>query len=493
VLFNSYEFIGVYLPIVVALFFIMARLNHRLAAASLAVASVAFYGYWDVRYVPLLLGSVAFNYLFGVAISRNARNGASPATVRAWLACGIAGDLVLLGYFKYFNFLLGSAAAIAGADWNIVPIVLPLGISFFTFTQIAFLVDTSQGKAQEYNFVHYTLFVTYFPHLIAGPILHHKEMMPQFAKPEIYRISLENLAIGGTIFIIGLFKKLDLADGLAHVVARVFEAPAGTRFVAMEAWAAVLGYALQLYFDFSGYSDMAVGLSRLFGIKLPINFNSPYKAANIIEFWRCWHMTLSRFLRDYLYIPLGGNRHGSGRRYLNLMITMALGGLWHGAGWTYVIWGSLHGLYLVANHGWQHLGGGRILSRLLGRLWRPTACLLTFGCVCVAWVFFRAPDVEHALDILRGMTGINGVLSSAMHIGKRDTVEMLPLLAIVWLLPNAYEFMARVEPALTAGLQLRPRRLQWRPTVPMALAIGVMGFLCITLLRRVTPFLYFQF
>jgi len=317
--------------------------------------------------------------------------------------------------------------------------------------------------------------------------------MPQFDKPEIYRVSLENLAVGGTIFIIGLFKKLMLADDMARLVHRIFEAPAGTSFSMTEAWAGTLAYALQLYFDFSGYSDMAIGLSRLFGIKLPINFNSPYKADNIIEFWRRWHMTLSRFLRDYLYIPLGGNRHGSARRYLNLMITMALGGLWHGAGWTYVIWGCLHGFYLVVNHGWLRIGGGRVLAHLLGPLARPVACLLTFVCVCVGWVFFRATDVGQALALLHGMAGLDGLWSDTMLIGKRQMAEILPLLAIVWVLPNTYEFMARVEPALTAGLELRPGLLQWRPSVPMAILVGVMGFLCITLLRRVTPFLYFQF
>lgn len=264
-------------------------------------------------------------------------------------------------------------------------IILPIGISFYTFTQIAFLVDTYQEKVNEYRFIHYLLFVTYFPHLIAGPVLHHKEMMPQFADSRIYKFSTTDFAVGLTIFCIGLAKKVLIADNLAPYANPLFSgADAPSLFIA---WGGVLAYTFQLYFDFSAYSDMAIGLSRLFGVKLPLNFNSPYKATNISEFWGRWHMTLSRFLMDYLYIPLGGNRTGIIRRYRNLITVMLLGGLWHGAGWNFVIWGGLHGVYLIIHHGWGKL------SELLNFpvnlvLWRLTATSITFLSVCFAWVFF---------------------------------------------------------------------------------------------------------
>jgi D-alanyl-lipoteichoic acid acyltransferase DltB (MBOAT superfamily) len=262
------------------------------------------------------------------------------------LASAIAVNLILLGYFKYANFFADNLNHFAGTALPIGQVILPLGISFFTFTQIAFLVDTYQGKVKEFNFVHYTLFVTYFPHLIAGPVLHHKEMMPQFAKRNVCHLNWDNVAVGLSIFVLGLAKKVLIADSLAEFATPIFSAvAAGGQPMLFEAWIGALAYTLQLYFDFSAYSDMAIGISLMFNVRLPMNFNSPYKATSIIDFWRRWHMTLSRFLRDYLYIPLGGSRNGKAQRYLNLMITMLLGGLWHGAGWTFVIWGGLHGFY----------------------------------------------------------------------------------------------------------------------------------------------------
>ena len=328
--------------------FTASRYSHNLAALWLTAASLFFYGWWDVRFVGLLLGSIVFNYGAGYLIGNGFFN-----KLKLLLTCAIISNLLLLGYFKYANFFIENLNHLAGSALTISEFILPLGISFFTFTQIAFLVDTYQGKVKEYNFIHYALFVTYFPHLIAGPVLHHKEMMPQFKEPSTYFFSYENLLAGLTIFFMGLFKKVVLADGIAEYVGPVFAAPAaGIPLTFLDTWGGALCYTLQLYFDFSGYSDMAIGLSRLFGVTLPLNFHSPYKSVNIIEFWRRWHMTLSHFLRDYLYIPLGGNRKGNVRRHLNLIITMLLGGLWHGAGWTYVLWGGLHGLYLVINHGW---------------------------------------------------------------------------------------------------------------------------------------------
>ena len=339
-LFNSYTFILLFLPVAVGVFFALGRISHALAAGWLVAASLFFYAWWSPAYVGLLLGSVLFNYAMGRTLARAHASGAVRAARRG-LALAVGCNLALLAYYKYMNFFLANVDALRGSPVHHLDIILPLGISFFTFTQIAFLVDTFQGKVKEYKFVHYTLFVTYFPHLIAGPILHHAEMMPQFAQRRVYRPNARYLAAGLTIFCIGLCKKVLIADEIAVYVAPVFGAAAEGRAVGLaDAWLGALAYTLQLYFDFSGYSDMAIGLSKMIGVRLPLNFASPYKAVNIIEFWRRWHMTLSRFLRDYLYIPLGGDRKGAARRYLNLLATMVLGGLWHGAGWTFIVWGG---------------------------------------------------------------------------------------------------------------------------------------------------------
>jgi alginate O-acetyltransferase complex protein AlgI len=336
-LFNSHEFISAFLPIVFAGFFLAARLSTRFATAWLCAASLAFYAWWSPIYVLLLLGSICVNYCIGREIGRRAAQ-ERMLIARQLLFGGIAINVVVLGYFKYTGFfvqMLGSAVP------PVVTIILPLGISFYTFTQIAYLVDAYRGKVAGYDPLHYALFVTYFPHLIAGPILHHNEMIPQFERPSTYRFSYENISAGMTIFFIGLFKKVILADGIAPPVGPIFDAAAaGVQLTFLEAWVGALCYSFQLYFDFSGYCDMAIGISRLFGIALPLNFHSPYKAENIIEFWRRWHMTLSRFLRDYLYIPLGGSRTTLRRRHVNVMVTMLLGGLWHGAGWTFILWGG---------------------------------------------------------------------------------------------------------------------------------------------------------
>jgi len=410
VLFNSYIFLFLFLPVVFVGFFQLGKYSRSLAALWLFAASLFFYGWWNPAYVGLLLASVVFNYGIGIALSKEHGRG---HVVRAtWvLRVGIAADLCILGYFKYANFFVQNLDSALNSGWRIETVVLPLGISFFTFTQIAFLVDAYRGEVKEANFVHYGLFVTYFPHLIAGPVLHHKEMMPQFAHPATYKVHWENLSVGLTLFAIGLFKKVVLADGVAPFVSPVFATAAdGGMLTFVEAWGGALAYTFQLYFDFSGYSDMAIGLSRLFGVTLPLNFDSPYKSVNIIEFWRRWHITLSRFLRDYLYFALGGNRKGGIRRYVNLMVTMLLGGLWHGAGWTFVIWGGLHGLYLVMNHGWQQVrkafGQDVKSSTWHGRLASMT---LTFIVVVMAWVFFRAQNIDVALRILSGMAGFNGL------------------------------------------------------------------------------------
>ena len=414
-LFNSSLFIFGFLPATLLGFFVAARCSARLALAWLTAASVVFYGWWNPAWVPLMLASVAFNFIAGRELARR-QDGEHAGPFGRWssaslLRAAIGADLALLVYFKYAGFIAENLAVLTDSTWRWNAPELPLGISFFTFTQIAFLVDVHQRRAADFSPLRYGLFVTYFPHLIAGPILHHRDMMPQFAQADIFRFSAARLADGLVFFILGLFKKTVLADAFGTYAAPAFDAAATHALGLFESWGAALSYTLQIYFDFSGYSDMAIGLAMMIGVQLPQNFRSPYKAQNIAEFWRRWHMTLSRFLRDYLYIPLGGNRRGLARQQVNLMITMLLGGLWHGAGWTFVIWGGLHGLYLTVYHAWRRAidrPNRPPVRRPTALLEAPLAWLATFLCVVVAWVFFRANDLPAATSMLRGMAGQHG-------------------------------------------------------------------------------------
>lgn len=516
-LFNSVEFMFVFMPCLLLVFFWLARYHQQWAAAWLTAGSLGFYAWWNPVYVALLLGSIIFNFAIGYGLARGDDVGSRR---RKWLLVfGIASDLGLLGYYKYANFFVDSVNAVAGSSYHLAPIILPLGISFFTFTQIAFLVDAARGQAKEVNFIHYGLFVTYFPHLIAGPVLHHKQMMPQFRQASTYRFSFEFMTVGMTYFALGLFKKVVLADSVAQHVGAPFTAAAqGDILGFFQAWGAALAYSLQLYFDFSGYCDMAIGLSYMIGIRLPINFNSPYKAVNIADFWRRWHITLSNFLRDYLYIPLGGNRNGPTRRYVNLLLTMLLGGLWHGAGWTFVIWGGLHGTCLVVHQFWQktrHRLGHDLSSST--RTGRSLGIALTFLVVVVGWVFFRADSWSTAVSILGSMTGLHGVslpeglllrLGSfgawLVQLGLEPTpgggrvfvmtyLWIVLLLPIVFLAPNTQQIMGRFEPALRGADYSDAGRLCWKPdwrwSVAMTLVLGC-GLLS---LSRPSEFLYFQF
>lgn len=525
-LFNSPEFIFLFVPIVVWGFFqISHRGDSRWAIAWLVAASLFFYAWWKPVYLILLVFSIGCNYLLGDILTPE-RQIRLP---KKWLlALGISLNLALIGYFKYANFFLKNFNDIIGQDYQIQQIILPLGISFFTFQQIAYLVDAYRGETKEYNLLNYCLFVSFFPQLIAGPIVHHKEILPQFAHPSIYRFNGENLAVGLTIFSLGFFKKVIFADGIAIYANPVFSAATqGTSLTFFEAWAGVLAYSLQLYFDFSGYSDMAIGAARLFGIKLPLNFNSPYKAVNIIDFWRRWHITLSRFLRDYLYIPLGGNRQGEIRRNINLMITMLLGGLWHGAGWTFVLWGGLHGIYLVVNQQWRafRLFLGHDLQK--SSWWGLSLSrILMILAVAIAWVFFRAENLKTAHIILKGMFGFNGVSFPPFLAGKlgfltswgwqfnglMPNLEANPwyalsgilfLLAIAWFAPNTQEWMAEYEPVFQESLSKKSapthhqfwQKLQWQPNIQHGLIIGAMIFLGLKTFLEAAPsdFLYFNF
>ena len=396
-LFNSYEFIFLFLPFT---FFIYFYLNKKrlteVAKGFLVLSSLFFYSWWNVIYLPLILGSMLFNYCFGVELNKEN----SKISKKFILILGIVANLMLLGYFKYSDFFISNVNFIFNTHIPHLNLLLPLAISFFTFQQIAYLVDSAMGGGtKQYDFLNYCLFVTFFPQLIAGPIVHHKEMMPQFANLKNRVINYKNIALGLFIFSIGLFKKVVIADSFAVWATNGFDK--ATVLNLFEAWATSLSYTFQLYFDFSGYCDMAIGAALLFNIKLPINFNSPYKALNIQDFWRRWHITLSRFLRDYIYIPLGGNRKGRLRTYVNLMATFIIGGIWHGAGWTFVFWGFLHGVALVIHRIWSELGFK--MNKIL-------AWFITFNFINITWVFFRAKDWDDALKVLKGMFGLSGIV-----------------------------------------------------------------------------------
>jgi D-alanyl-lipoteichoic acid acyltransferase DltB (MBOAT superfamily) len=497
-LFTSGEFLFVFLPITLLVFFVVARFIGPLSAAAwLALASLAFYGYWRIEHTALLVVSIAFNYFMGERILR-ARQ-ADPGSARRLLIVAVAANLAALAYFKYADFFLRTAADLSGADIPLLGVVLPLGISFFTFTQIAYLVDVHAGKVIERNPVHYGLFVTYFPHLIAGPVLHHAEMMPQFRLAQIYRPYLRNFVVGLTFLLLGLAKKVLVADSVAPLANSVFGIGPGVELAAAAAWLGVIAYTLQIYFDFSGYSDMAVGLSLLFGVRLPYNFNSPYQAWNITEFWRRWHMTLSRFLRDYLYVPLGGNRRGRARRYVNLMLTMLLGGLWHGASWTFVVWGGLHGAYLCVNHGWQWLkekagwrsgeGAGSWPGRVAG-------VALTLLCVMIGWVFFRAPDIESAMGILRSMFGLagHGLAPAALPGFSTGLLAWIVAFSLIGLFGRNSQRLIDVH--LARWLDRRAAdawHAKMLATLVGMLCVGIVLVAIAAASRTVTEFIYFNF
>lgn len=496
-LFNSYEFIFAFLPATLAIFYFLGRLEQRnLAIAFLSLASVFFYAWWNPVYIFLILGEVVFSFLIGRQLERM---DLSNAVRRLLLTGAVAFILLVLGYFKYANFFLGIVNDATGSEWSLGLIILPLGISFHTFQQIAYLVHAYQRSAKHYRFIDFCLFVTFFPQLIAGPIVHHYEAIPQIARPGFLRPRAVNLLVGLSLFGLGLFKKTVIADSLAQIATPVFAAAqGGAELTFVEAWFGALGYSLQLYFDFSAYSDMALGLARMFNIRFPANFHSPYKAVNIADFWRRWHITLSRFLRDFLYIPLGGNRRGHLRQLSNLMITMLLGGLWHGAGWTFIVWGGLHGAYLVIHRFWSRLAGARGLS-----MPRPLAWVLTMLAVVVAWVYFRAPDIGVAHSILASMFGGEGLGFKTPNLAPLPLKGWPIILAaalVATLAPNSNEILGRYRPTLT--LPTLPRRLlgrferylQWRPTPAWALISGVVATAgIIAILGWQSEFLYFQF
>ena len=404
-LFNSYEFIFLFLPLSFFIYFYL--LQNRLvigAKGFLVFASLFFYSWWNISYLPIILWSMLFNYVIGNSLNENFKK--VQVNKKFLLTFGVISNLALLGYFKYTDFFLENFNLAFDGSVPLLHLALPLAISFFTFQQIAYLVDSYRGETAEYDFLNYALFVTFFPQLIAGPIVHHAEMMPQFASRWNLVKNYKNIATGLFIFSIGLFKKVVIADTFAQWATAGFDQAEYLNLI--EAWATSLSYTFQLYFDFSGYTDMAIGAALLFNIKLPINFNSPYKALDIQDFWRRWHITLSRFLRDYIYIPLGGNRKGPFRTYNNILATFILGGIWHGAGWTFVFWGFLHGMALVIHRFWKQLGF--TMPKVL-------AWFITFNFINIAWVFFRAKEWDDALKVLDGMVS-GDVIISDKHLTK---------------------------------------------------------------------------
>lgn len=397
-LFNSYIFIFAFLPIT---FFVYFYLNNKrlteAAKAFLVFSSLFFYSWWNIVYLPLILVSMLFNYVVGRQLTKDTFKG-NHYFKRTLLIIGIISNLALLGYFKYSDFFITNLNMALNSNIPLLHLALPLAISFFTFQQIAYLVDSYRAQTYEYDFLNYAVFVAFFPQLIAGPIVHHKEMMPQFSNIRNKVINYRNIALGLFVFSIGLFKKVVIADTFAIWATNGFDMSEQLNLI--EAWITSLSYTFQLYFDFSGYTDMAIGAALLFNIKLPINFNSPYKATSIQDFWRRWHITLSRFLKDYVYIPLGGNRKGEIRTYTNLFATFLLGGIWHGAGWTFIFWGALHGIALVIHRAWHELGF---------KMNTVLAWFITFNFINIGWVFFRAKEFEDAIKVLKGMIGITGI------------------------------------------------------------------------------------
>ena len=479
-IFNSFEFIFVFLPIVLALYYLIGRINIPFAKAWLLVASLFFYAYWNPAYLPLVLISMVINYVIGSFLGKNEK----PNLRKPILIIGIVFNVGLLSYYKYFDFFITNVNGLFETNQPLLQLVLPLAISFYTFTQIAYLIDSYRLETKEYSFLNYGLFVTFFPHLIAGPIVHHKQLAPQFNEKKSYFVNYSNISKGLMIFAIGLFKKVGIADMFAQWANTGYSNVEALTFV--DSWITTFSYTLQLYFDFSGYSDMAIGLALLFNIVMPINFNSPYKALDIQDFWRRWHITLSNFLTTYLYIPLGGNRKGSTRTYINIFIIFLVSGVWHGAGWTFIVWGTMHGLASVICRWWKR--AGYHMPKVL-------AWTTTFLFVHLAWVFFRAISFGDAITVLKAMFGFNGVylpvatreflpeISAERFITMpfADSLSMLLIsvfvgLLLVWFAKNSMEIME-----------------QRKRNVTMAIFVALLLFYSVTQLQNVSEFLYFNF
>lgn len=511
-LFNSIEFLFVFLPLVLLGFLLLQRVgNLRLVMLWLVVSSLFFYAWWNPIYLLLLAVSACVNYSLGSFLSRS-----EPTRRGNWLTLGVLFNLLLLGYFKYANFFVDSIGVLANTSFHLEHIVLPLAISFYTFQQITYLVDARKGLTQTHGFLDYCLFVCFFPQLIAGPIVHHSDMLKQFSKLVDTSQTTKNLTVGASILIIGLFKKTVIADSFALFATPVFElAAAGQELFTLDAVAGGLSYAFQLYFDFSGYSDMAIGLACMFGIMLPVNFFSPYRAQNISDFWRMWHATLSRFLRDYVYRGLGGFMCSPNRQRFNLFATMLLGGVWHGAGWTFVVYGLCHGVYVVVHQLWRIKVSGP-LGLVPRRGYRMFAQVFTFAVIALTLVVFRAETLTEAARIYTALLDWNGGVFVPAYSAQLQQTQIFGVVAQVglampgvgflytllglalaacWILPSTYQLFRHCGVMIDRPLAGREAvlKLQWSLSRSWAVAIALMAVMSMMNLTQVSDFLYFQF
>ncbi len=511
-LFNSIEFLFFFLPVVLAGFLLLQKLgNIRLVMLWLVGCSLFFYAWWNPVYVLLLIFSACVNFSIGKLLVRGGKEKGLNI-----LVFGVLFNLGLLGYFKYANFFLENIRVVMDWSFNFEYIILPLAISFYTFQQITYLVDTRRGLADSHGFLEYSLFVCFFPQLIAGPIVHHKEIFSQFNKLVDRSMVRTNLRVGLSIFTVGLFKKVVIADSFSQFSTPVFElASQGGSLYTLDALAGTFSYAFQLYFDFSGYSDMAIGLACLFGIKLPVNFFSPYRALNISDFWRMWHATLSRFLRDYVYSPLGGFFCSPARQRFNLFATMFIGGIWHGAGWTFIVYGLCHGSYVVIHQLWRIKVSGPL--NLVGRRdYKAAAQVVTFLVVAMTLVVFRADSIVSAGDIYSAMFDWNGLQFATGYAAKlqhNKTLELASMLfgqgyaasvvfillvmalAVCWFLPSTYQLFRHCDVVIDRPLAGREPviSLNWKATAVWGVFIGILAVSALVNLTQVSEFLYFQF
>ncbi len=518
-LFNSFVFIFGFLPVALVSFYLSGRLfGQKTAAVVLSLASLVFYAWWRPRDLPILLFAIVFNFVLGELIQR-ARAHERPGVAKAWLVFGLVIDLGLLGYYKYANFVVDNVAAATGSSFTLPHIVLPLAISFFTFQKIAYLVDTSRGIVKGTGPIEFGLFAAFFPQLLAGPIVHYSEIIPQLRAPTFARLMSRNLVIGLVIFTIGLAKKTIVADTLASYANPLFLHASGQQWDVVRAWTAAVTYTLQLYMDFSGYSDMAIGLGRMFGVKLPLNFHSPLRAASIIDYWRRWHMTLQRFLLAYVYQPIALplNRWSAERGFtgwgafaagvgLPTFITFVLIGVWHGAGWTFVVFGVMHAVYVLVNEAWRERRKqanrrrrkAKLPPLVIGRGEVVGYHVLTLICVAFANVVFRATGLADAGAITGAMAGLAGAGTTRYLPPAPLVLLVAATVAIVALLPNTQQIMAAYRPAVNYGewadVNHPPLMWRWRPDARGIVFAGVLLFAAVMFIQRgQAVFLYFNF
>ena len=529
-LFNSYSFLFGFLPITILVFILLNKIfaNKKISICWLVAASMFFYSWWNPPYVILLIASVALNFFFGRLLNKSRS--------KAFLILSITFNLVLLAYFKYFNFFIENARILFDFSYNFTQIILPLAISFFTFQQIIYLLDSYKGLTKDYGFIEYSLFVTFFPQLIAGPIVNHKDVMPQILNDNFGSLRLNDLAVGLSIFFIGLFKKVVIADSLSVYVISIMNAnEIGVQLTFLESWLGMIAYTFQLYFDFSGYSDMAVGLARIFGIILPINFLSPLRSINIAKFWRRWHITLSDFIKNYLYYPSSlkftrlsiMNQHGATKTFLvatclPMMYAWGLAGLWHGASWNFVIYGLMQGLYLIIFQLWSKIKHPALSTNsiLMKAVTQFHAVLLTYLCVLFSWVFFRTENIISAITYLESMLGLNGIIipfsmqsiiptfminleifefGSSLKNGllTSNPENLLYLISIctfvVFVMPNIYEYFESHHQTKEQIFTRSLIRARWNFNLISVLIISIFAVFGIMFIQGESEFLYFQF